>query len=171
MSNAYISLSSPTSAFVDLGPGVPSSTPTNPLGSGIQCSQGSNAAAQIELRVAQSGLTTRNILVALDNLARFIRQRGYIGGSGGPVGGASFSDAAQTATTTSGSPVLTAVTSTLNWRVGYGITGAGIPAGSTILGISASGTVVLISANATATATLVALTVSGASVNPSETPV
>ena len=60
--------------------------------------------------------------------------------------------------TTNGSPVITAIPSTAVLSLYSGITGAGIPANSTIVSID-SGTQITISANATATAAAVALTV------------
>lgn len=76
---------------------------------------------------------------------------------------ASFSDATKTATTTTGSAALTALSAnviTAGWKVGMSISGTGIPGSTTILAISADGLTVLMSANATATATLVAVTAS-----------
>lgn len=62
-----------------------------------------------------------------------------------------------TATTTSGSPNLTAVTPTSNWANGMTVKGTGIPAGTTI--VSGAGTTTMVmSANATASGTLVAVT-------------
>src|SRR4051812_3612276 len=62
-----------------------------------------------------------------------------------------------TATTTSGSANLTAVTPTSNWANGMTVKGTGIPAGTTIVSGAGTATMVM-SANATASGTLVAVT-------------
>ena len=60
-----------------------------------------------------------------------------------------------TANTTSGSPTLSAVANTTGFAVGQTVTGAGIPANTTITAISGSN--ITLSQNATATATGVAI--------------
>jgi len=66
-------------------------------------------------------------------------------------------DIAITATTTTGSPILTVPSSTTGIAIGNPVSGAGIPANATITLLSP----LTMSANATATASLVAITVEG----------
>lgn len=162
MANTYYSISSLPVSLADQG-GNP-----NPLGGTIAFGPASNPAATFEFRVNSSvGVTSMNIRQALERLQYFIRQRGYIAGSGGSAGSAAFSDATKTATVTSGLNTLTALSSNVNtagWLPGMTIAGAGITAGTTILAIASNGLSLFMSAPATATATGVALTVTAASV-------
>lgn len=65
----------------------------------------------------------------------------------------------QTATTTAGSAVLTAVSATTNFTNGMAIAGAGIPAGTVVLSVTP--TTVTMSASTTAAATGITITVTG----------
>ena len=87
----------PTSSFADIGPGSSGgggsgANPGTVIGTGIVVGSSSDATAYIELRImtntgsAATGLNTMNVLMALRQLCRFIMQRGFIGGSGGPSG-------------------------------------------------------------------------------------
>jgi hypothetical protein len=67
---------------------------------------------------------------------------------------------AGTATTTSASPNLTVVAPTTGWQNGMAVSGAGIPAGTTIVSGAGTATMVM-SANATASAAGVAITGAG----------
>lgn len=96
--NVYFAISQPTGALPDLGPGSPGN-PTNPIGTGIIVASSSTSAAQVELRVltttgAQNAgggaLTAAEVLKALDRLRWFIRQRGFIEGTGGPSSSPTF---------------------------------------------------------------------------------
>jgi hypothetical protein len=82
--------------------------------------------------------------------------------AGNAVPEASAITQSATATTTTGSNLLTAVTSIGAFQVGAIVTGTGIPTGTTVTSISGSGNVAL-SAVATATGTGVAITVNGGS--------
>jgi hypothetical protein len=76
-----------------------------------------------------------------------------------------FTSSSLTGTTTVGSPILTAMSSSpilAGWTAGMSLTGAGIPAGTTI--VSVTSTTVTLSANATAAAAGVAFTVAGGTV-------
>jgi hypothetical protein len=161
MANLFYSISSLPISLADEG-GNP-----NPLGGQITFGPASNPSATFEFRVNTStGMTTMNIRQALERLKYFVRQRGFIAGSGGPSGSTAFSDATKTATVTSGSSSLTALSANVNtagWKLGMSISGAGIPGSTTILAVSADGLQVFLSANATASATAVALTVTAAS--------
>jgi parallel beta-helix repeat protein len=64
---------------------------------------------------------------------------------------------ASTGSTTSGSNQVTAVTSIATWTVGDAISGAGIPANTTVAAVDAGTSTLTLSANATATAAGVAL--------------
>ena len=93
----YFAMPAPPNSLAEQGPGTPS-LPTNPIGQGIVVGTSSDASATLELRVvvnnaaqnidtelsSQNVWTTQQIYVALDRLKWFIRQRGYILGSGGP---------------------------------------------------------------------------------------
>jgi hypothetical protein len=111
-SSIYISFPAPPGeALSEQGPGSPS-LPTLPLGQGIVVGTSSNASATLELRiVVNSGshnvdtdLASQNVWTqfalanALERLKYFIRQRGFILGSGGPgtVAGTSGGVQAQT---------------------------------------------------------------------------
>jgi hypothetical protein len=115
--------------------------------------------------------------------------RGYGGGGGsGTADGAgvvsvsgeagsyttSFSDATRTGDKTNNSPIITNISpnlSTTNWQVGYSISGAGIPAGTTILSID-SNTQITMSQDATNGTDGVTLTVTntGSTVGGSSDP-
>jgi hypothetical protein len=146
---------------------------TVPIGTGFSVQASSNVAAPIELRINNAaGLNTLNILKALERLGHFIRQRGYITGSGGPTTPA-FSDAAVTGNTHSNTTVDTLSANVLlrGWQPGFAISGSGIPAGATIAAIAANGLSLTLSAAATTTVSTDALTVTNASLPVAQLPV
>jgi hypothetical protein len=173
----------PGGALSEQGPGTPASLPTNPIGQGLVANTFSNTPASLELRVAMNSgggninselaaaagnnWSTYQLCEALDRIKYFIRQRGYIGGSGGPVAsGAAFSDTTHTGNVTNGEAYvsgLSANANTLGWRPGMLISGTDIPANTTILAVSSDGLQLLMSANATGTSSGVTLSVTSAS--------
>lgn len=88
--NFYFAISQPTSADPEAAP-----YPGDPIGSGVTVGTSSDSSAQMELRVltpnanTNSGggaLTANEVCKGLERILRFIRQRGFIAGSGGPSG-------------------------------------------------------------------------------------
>lgn len=94
MANVFFAISQPAGALPDNITGAP----TNPIGTGIVVAAASTAGAPIELRVNMPGagnagggvVTAAEVIKALERFKNFIRQRGFIGGSGGPATGQNY---------------------------------------------------------------------------------
>lgn len=92
-------LQPPGGTITDQGTSV--SLPVLPIGSGWIVGSSTDASATFEVRITSTqpaagvtynglGWTLDQVLKALEDLKRFLRQRGYIAGSGGPSGAGEF---------------------------------------------------------------------------------